>query len=471
MKSAVENLSPTRVKLDVEVPFEELQPSIAEAYKTIAEQVQIPGFRKGKFPNRLIDQRVGRGYVLETAINEGLNGWYQNAVAETGLRPLSRPEVEITEVPDPAATDGELKFKVEVDVRPEVELPDYAGITVEVAPAEQSDEDRQKALDDLRGRFGTLKPADRPAAKDDFITIDINAKIADEDVDSATGLSYQVGAGTMLEGLDEAVEGLSTDEEAIFDTKLVGGEHAGEAAQVTVKLTAVKVRELPEADDDFAQLASEFDTIAELREDLVKQVNQSKTVEQGVEARDKVMEKLVELIEVPIPESVIEEQLEQHFDPANAHGEEDHDTEEHRVEVRENTERAFKNEIILDAVADKEEISVSQAELIDYIVNSASQYGMDPNQFAQMLDQSGQVPMVVSEVRRRKALAHVLGLATVTDTEGAAVDLSDFVKPAVDPELEAALNEAAGVTGEDDDTEAEEERVTVSADDPGAARF
>ncbi|MBQ1443740.1 MAG: trigger factor [Renibacterium sp.] len=471
MKSAVENLSPTRVQLDVEVPFEELQPSIAEAYKTIAEQVQIPGFRKGKVPNRLIDQRVGRGYVLETAINEGLNGWYQSAVAETGIQPLSRPEVEITEVPDPAATEGELKFKVEVDVRPEVELPEYSSIAVEVAPAAQSDEDLDKALDDLRGRFGTLTPADRPASKDDFVTIDITAKIDGEAVDSATGLSYQVGAGTMLEGLDEAVEGLSADEEAIFDTKLVGGDHAGEEAQVTVKVTGVKVRELPTADDDFAQLASEFDTIAELREDLAKQVNQSKTVEQGVEARDKVMEKLVELIEVPVPESVIEEQIEQHFDPANAHGEADHDTEEHRVEVRENTERAFKNEIILDAIAEKEEITVSQAELIDYIVNSASQYGMDPNQFAQMLDQSGQVPMIVAEVRRRKALAVVLGQAKVTDTDGAEVDLSDFVKPAVDPALEAALNEAAGVSEGDESEEAAESAAAVAVDDPGAARF
>ncbi|MDQ0709055.1 trigger factor [Arthrobacter woluwensis] len=260
MKSAVENLSPTRVKLNVEVPFEELKPSIDEAYKTIASQIQVPGFRKGKVPSKLVDQRVGRGYVLETAINDGLNGWYQQAVAETEIRPLSRPEVEITEVPDPSATDGELKFQVEVDVRPEVELPDYAGIKVEVAAAEASEADVDKALEDLRGRFGTLVAADRPAADDDFITIDITASIDGEEVDSASGLSYQVGSGTMLEGLDEAVTGLSVDEDAVFDTTLVGGEHAGTKAQVKVVLKSVKVRELPKADDDFAQLASEFDT-------------------------------------------------------------------------------------------------------------------------------------------------------------------------------------------------------------------
>lgn len=460
MKSAVENLTATRVKLNVEVPFEELKPSIDAAYKTVASQIQVPGFRKGKVPSKLVDQRVGRGYVLETAINDGLNGWYQAAVQEAGLRPLSRPEVEITEVPDPSSTDGELKFQVEIDVRPEVELPDYAGIKVEVAAADSSDADVDKALDELRGRFGTLKSVDRPAADGDFLTIDITATIDGAEIDSATGLSYQVGAGTMLEGLDEAVTGLSAEEEAIFDTTLVGGEHAGEAAQVKVAVKTVKERELPEANDDFAQLASEFDTLAELREDLAKQAAESKVVGQGVEARDKVLDKLVELIEVPVPDSVVEEQLEAHFNAENAHGEGEHDTEEHRAEVKANTARAFQNEIILDAIADKEEVSVSQNELIDYIVTTASQYGMDPNQFAQIIDQSGQVPMMVSEVRRRKALAVVLGQAEVVDSEGNKVDLSDFVRPAGEelPAGEGSVEET-------------EEAAVVPSDDPAAVKF
>ena len=467
MKSAVENLTPTRVKLNVEVPFEELKPSIAEAYKTVASQIQVPGFRKGKVPSKLIDQRVGRGYVLETAINEGLNGWYQAAVQETGIRPLSRPEVEITEVPDPSATDGELKFHAEVDIRPEIELPDYAGIKVEVAAAESSDADVDKALDELRGRFGTLKSVDRPAADGDFLTIDIAASIDGADVDSASGLSYQVGAGTMLEGLDEAVTGLSADEDAIFDTTLVGGDHAGEAAQVKVTVKAVKERELPEANDDFAQLASEFDTLAELREDLAKQAADSKVVEQGVEARDKVLDKLVE---VPVPESVVEEQLEQHFSAENSHGEGEHDTEEHRAEVKANTERAFQNEVILDAIAEKEEVNVTQNELIDYIVTTASQYGMDPNQFAQIIDQSGQVPMMVSEVRRRKALAVVLGQAEVTDTEGNKIDLSDFVRPGgEEASFEAESAEASEEAAEPSDDAAATE--APKNDDPAAVKF
>lgn len=456
MKSAVETLTPTRVKLDVEVSFEELKPSITEAYKTIGTQVQVPGFRKGKVPNSLIDQRVGRGYVLETAINSGLNGWYQEAVVENKLIPLSRPEVEITEVPDPSGTDGVVKFQVELDIRPEIELPAYEGLEVEVAAVEASEEDTTKALDELRGRFGTLKAEDRPAAEGDFLTINIDAKIDGVEVDSAADLSYQVGAGNMLDGLDEAATGLSAGEEAIFNTKLAGGEHAGEEAQVTVKVTSVKVRELPEANDDFAQLASEFDTIAELKEDLAKQAAESKTVEQGVEARDKVLEKLVALVEVPVPDSVIAEQLEQHFRPENSHGAEEHDTEEHRAEVKENTEKAFRNEIILDAIAEKEEVSVSQAELIDYIVSSASQYGMDPNQFAQMLDSSGQVNMIVGEVRRRKALAAVLGKAVVKDSEGAVVDLTDFVS----------------VASEEEEIAGEDEVIEPSAvTDPGEVRI
>lgn len=470
MKSAVENLNPTRVKLKVEVPFEELKPGIDEAYKTISEQIQVPGFRKGKVPSKLIDQRVGRGYVIETAINEGLNDFYQAAVQETQIQPLSQPQAEVTSVPGAEDTEGELVFEVEVDIRPTVELPEYSGLEVTVDAVEATDADVDKELDDLRARFGTLNTVERPAAEGDFVSIDIHAKIDDEDVDSASGLSYEVGSGTMLEGLDEAVTGLSAEEQAIFATKLAGGDHAGEDAQVTVVVQAVKERELPTADDDFAQLASEFDTIEELRTDLARQAAESKVTDQGVEARDKVLDKLVEMIDVPVPESVVEQQMEQHFNSeAAGHGEENHDTEEHRDEVRSNAERGFKNEVILDAVADAEEVGVEQNELIDYIVSMAGQYGMEPNQFAQIIDQSGQVPMMVSEVRRRKALAKVLEQAVVTDTAGATVDLSDFVRPAGETE-EADASDEAGESA-DETADQVESGSAVSADDPGAARF
>lgn len=465
VKSTAETLNPTRVKLDVEVPFDELKPRIDEAYKTIANQVQIPGFRKGKVPNRLIDQRIGRGYVIETAINEGLNGYYQEALREAEITPLNRPEVDITSAPG-AEGDAEasLKFTAEVDVRPTIELPDYKGLKVTVDPAAASAEDEEKALNDLRSRFGTLKETDRPAGKDDFVTISLTATIDDETVDQADDLSYQVGAGTMLEGLDEALEGLSAGEDAIFETTLSGGEHSGEKATVKVVVSAVKDRELPEADDEFAQLASEFDTIAELKEDLKKQASEQAITEQGVEARDKVLEELVKLIEVPVPDSVVEEQVEQHFSQGGHSEGDDHDTADHREEVTENFREAFRNEVILDAVADAEEVGVEQSELIEYIISSASQYGMDPNQFAQMLDQAGQVPLIMGEVRRRKALAKVLEFAEVTDTDGNAVDLTSFVKPAGEQEEDAA--EAA----DSDDAEAPKEEKKAPAKKPAAKK-
>lgn len=432
MKTAVEKINPTLAKIEVEVPFAEFKTYLDRTYKSLANQISVPGFRKGKTPKALIDQRAGFDFVVENALNDALNNFYQQALAENELTPLAQPELDIVSKPEEGNREADVKLTIEVTVRPEIELPDYSGIKVEVASVEVTEEDEQKALDALRGRFGTLKAVDRPAADEDFLTINIAAEIDGEEVDAANDLSYQVGSGTMLDGLDEAVLGLSAGEDATFVTKLAGGEHAGEEATVKVEVTAVKERELPEADDDFAQLASEFDTIAELKEDLKKQAADSKVAEQGAEARDKVLDALVELVEIPVPEKVIEDQLAQHFNTPGQ--DDDHDTDEHRAEVRENTERAFKNEIILDAIAEKEEVSVEQAELIDYIITMSQQYGMDPNQFAQMLDGSGQSGMIVGEVRRSKALAAVLAQAEVKDADGKAVDLSSFLGETADAE-------------------------------------
>lgn len=436
MKTAVEKLNPTLAKIEVEIPFAEFKTYLDRTYKSLAEQIQVPGFRKGKTPRALIEQRASFDFIVENALNEGLNEFYQQALAENDLTPLAQPELDIISKPEEDARENDVKLTIEVTVRPEVEVPNYEGIKVEVAATEVSAEDEQKQLDALRSRFATLKTVDRPAANDDFVTINLNASIDGEEVDAANDLSYQVGAGTMLEGLDEALTGLSAGEDATFETKLEGGEHSGEEATVKVALTAVKERELPEADDDFAQLASEFDTIDELKEDLKKQAADSKVAEQGAEARDKVLAKLVEMADIEVPEKVIEEQINQHFN--NPSAEEGHDTEEHRAEVRENAETAFKNEMILDAIAAKEEIGVEQAELIDYIITMSSQYGMDPNQFAQMLDGSGQAGLMVGEVRRSKALAAVIEKAEVKDSEGNIVDLSKYLGGNEEAEEEAA---------------------------------
>ena len=425
MKTAVEKLNPTLAKIEVEVPFAEFKPYLDRTYKNLSGQISVPGFRKGKLPKQLIEQRAGFDYIVEASLNDALNDYYAQALGENELSPLAQPELDVQSQPSTDNREADVKLTITVTVRPEIELPNYEGLEVEVDEVEVTAEDEVQALDALRERFGTLKTVERPAADKDFVTIDIAAEIDGEQVDAANDLSYQIGSGTMLDGIDEALTGLSAGEDATFETKLSGGEHAGEQATIKVKLSAVKERELPEADDEFAQLASEFDTIDELKEDIKKQVAEAKVAEQGTQARDKVLAKLVELVEIPVPEKVIEDQLEQHFNNPNA--EAGHDTEEHRAEVRENTETAFKNEMVLDAVADKEEVTVDQAEMINYIITMSSQYGMDPNQFAQMLDGSGQAGALVGEVRRSKALAAVLKTAVVKDTKGNVVDLSKYL--------------------------------------------
>ncbi|BAS20750.1 trigger factor [Rothia mucilaginosa] len=425
MKTAVEKLNPTLAKIEVEVPFAEFKPYLDRTYKNLSGQISVPGFRKGKLPKQLIEQRAGFDYIVEASLNDALNDYYAQALGENELSPLAQPELDVQSQPSTENREADVKLTITVTVRPEIELPNYEGLEVEVDEVEVTAEDEVQALDALRERFGTLKTVERPAADKDFVTIDIAAEIDGEQVDAANDLSYQIGSGTMLDGIDEALTGLSAGEDATFETKLSGGEHAGEQAVIKVKLSAVKERELPEADDEFAQLASEFDTIDELKEDIKKQVAEAKVAEQGTQARDKVLAKLVELVEIPVPEKVIEDQLEQHFNNPNA--EAGHDTEEHRAEVRANTETAFKNEMVLDAVADKEEVTVDQAEMINYIITMSSQYGMDPNQFAQMLDGSGQAGALVGEVRRSKALAAVLKTAVVKDTKGNVVDLSKYL--------------------------------------------
>ncbi|MCI2240031.1 trigger factor [Paenibacillus sp. TRM 82003] len=438
MKSDVETLNPTRVKLTVEVGYDELKPSLDAAYKSIAGQVQVPGFRRGKVPPRVIDQRFGRAAVLEEAVNDALPKFYQRAVEEKELRPLGQPTVDVSQAPDPR-TGGDLRFSVEVDVRPTLELPVLEDLEVSVDDLSIADEDVDARLTSLRERFGTLTGVDRPAVDGDFVSLDLRAEIDGEEIETAKGISYQVGQGNMIIGLDDAVTGLSAEGSTTFTAPLAGGDRKGEDAEITVTVQSVKERVLPEADDDFAQLASEFDTLEELRADLRNQVEQSKKFEQGLQARDRVLEKLLELVEVPVPESLVEAEIHSHLEREGRL-----EDAEHRAEIDESTRAALRSQLLLDALAEREEIGVEQQELLEYLVGQAQQYGMEPNQFVQMVDQSGQVPAMVNEVRRRKALAVAMEKATVKDASGAVVDLEELVGgPEDDEEAPAGAPEGA----------------------------
>ncbi|WP_314647971.1 trigger factor [uncultured Microbacterium sp.] len=420
--STVEKLTPTRVKLSITVTPDDLKPSIAHAYEHIAQDVQIPGFRKGKVPAPIIDQRIGRGAVIEHAVNEGLDKFFRDATVEHKLRIVGRPAAEITQWPNEKDFSGDLLVDVEVDVRPEIELPSYDGITVTVDAVEADDAALDAELENMRARFGTLVPVDRPAAKGDFVELDLVATIDGAEIDRAEGVSYEVGSGELLEGIDDAIESLTAGEDTTFRSKLVGGDHAGSEAEVSVSVKAVKERELPEADDDFAQIASEFDTIAELRASLAERVAQQGVFTQGSAARDKLVETLLEQIEIPVPPQLIEDEVHNHLE-----GEGRLEDEVHRAEVTEASEKQFRTQVLLDTIAEQADVQVSQEELSQYLIQSAAQYGMAPQEFVEALQSSNQLPALVGEVARNKALAIALGKVKVVDTNGKAVDLSDFV--------------------------------------------
>lgn len=438
MKSTVEQLSPTRAKLTISVTPEELKPSITHAYSHMAESINIPGFRKGKVPPAMIDQRIGKSAVLEHAVNEGLDGFYRAAVTENKLRPLGRPQADIVTWPSDKDFSGDLELAIEVDVRPEIELPKYDGLKIEVDAVEVTDEEVAEELDTLRARFGTLITVDRPAKAGDFAQIDLVASIKGVEVDTASGISYEVGSGDLIDGIDEALDSLTAGETTTFNSNLMGGDHEGETAEITVTVNAVKERELPAADDDFAQISSEFDTIAELTESLKTQVERSKVFGQGSQARDKMIEQLLAKVEVPIPAAIIEDEVHRHLE-----GENRLEDAEHRAEVTESSEKTFRQQILLDTIAEAEKVQVSQDELTQYLIQGASQYGMDPSEFVQALSSNGQIPSMVAEVARNKALAIALGKAKVVDTNGKKVDLAEFtaVAPSEDVADEAAAED------------------------------
>jgi len=419
VKTESEKLSPTRVKLTVEVPFDELKPAVEAATTKIADQVQIPGFRKGKVPSKLVEQRFGRPAIMQEAVNDALPDFYQQAAAEAEIKPVGRPEVEVNEVPGlDGSEEGNLLFTVEQDVRPEIALPDFSTYEVEIEEPEVDADAVQVRLDELRERFGTLVGVDRPAADGDFVSLDMVATIEDEEIESVEGVSYQIGEGNMLEGLDEALIGLSAEETTTFVSKLAGGDRAGEEAQVKVTAQSVKVRELPEADDEFAEMASEFDTIDELKEDLRTQAAADAEGNRVALARNALLEKLLEELEIPVPEQLVEDEIASHLENE---GKEAGDP--HGEEIREDTEKAVRAQFLLDEINGTREVNVDQGDLMNYMTQLSAQYGIEPNQLLQMLAQSGQLEQIFSEVQRSKALDVVLADVIVKNAAGDVLDL------------------------------------------------
>jgi trigger factor len=415
VKSTIETLSPTRVRLDIEVAYSEMTTHVADAYKKVATQVNIPGFRKGKVPASMIDQRVGRGTVLDEAINAALPDFYGQAAREHTVAVIGRPVVDVKEFVD----NEKLIFTVEVDVRPEVTLPDFSKIEVVVDDVTVSDADIDEQIESLRTRFGTLTTVERKIANGDFATLDMNAFINGETVEGgqANDLSYEVGSDKMIPGLDEILIGMAVGETKRFETELVG-QQEGEKGEVEATVKAVKERELPPVDDAFAKLASEFDTLAELREDFRERLSRVKKMEQGTQARDRLVEKLLADLDIPVPDTLVELEVNDHLE-----GEGRLEDAAHRAEVDGEVRASLKSDFLLDAIVQSEDVQVTEIELTEYLVRTSQRYGMAPQQFAEELQKAGQISQLVAEVTRAKALASVLGRITVKDASGAVIDL------------------------------------------------
>ncbi|MFT6972954.1 MAG: trigger factor [Pontimonas sp.] len=431
-----ESLSPTRVRLLITVTPEELKPSIDHAYQHIAEGMNIPGFRKGKVPPPIIDQRVGRGEVLNHAVSEGIDRYFQDAVKEEKIRTLGQPQADVTTWPSDKDFSGDLVINVEVDVRPDFTIPDLEKYTVEVEPISVSKEEVESDLDDLRSRFGNLVTVDRPIASGDFVQIDLEAAIGDETIDSASSISYEVGSGQLIDGIDDALDTLTAGESTTFESKLLGGDHGGNMAQIALTVLSVKERELPEADDDFAQIASQFDTIKELRADLKAQLERAGVFKQAQQARDALVEKMLGDIDMPLPQSVVDAEVHRHLE-----GEKRLEDDAHRAEVIESTGKSLRTQLMLDALVEALEVEVSQEELTQYLMQSASQYGMEPAEFIKSLQENNQVPSMVGEVARSKSLSVALAKVTVQDTSGKKVDLTSVTNTATDS-VDSAIAQA-----------------------------
>jgi trigger factor len=440
VKSTVEQLSPTRVKINVEVPFDELKPDFDRAYKKIAQQVNIPGFRPGKAPARILEQRLGRGVVLEEVVSGAVPAKYAEIVSAGDVHPLGRPEIEVTKIED----GDRLAFTAEVDVRPQFEMPVFTELAVSVDDVEVTDAEVDEQLDGLRSRFGTLRAVERPVQQNDFVLLDLSATVNGEEIAelATTDLSYQIGSGELFEGVDDALIGAAQGDQRVITTTLAAGEHAGEQADVTATIQAVKERELPAADDEFAQLASEFDTIDELRADLRTRLERVKSVQQGAQARDEVLKALLAATEVPLPDSIVDAEYETRKHDALHAFEHDeqrlsrwleqqgHSAEQFETDLRNSARETVKAHLVLDAIADTEELSVTDSELSERIVYQAHRRGVSPNEYAQQAHQSGELGAIYADVRRGKALATVVSQAAVTDASGNSLDVEALLNAA-----------------------------------------
>ncbi len=453
MQTTLEHTDKHTVKLTVEVPPDEFGKDLDRAYRKIAQEIKIPGFRKGKVPKQVIDAQLGREAVVGEFLEDSVPVYYRQALREHDLAPIADPDIDLGELEE----GRPLVFTAVVEVRPRLTLEesDYKGIAVERPEIEISDEDVERFLDSLRDRFAELETVGRPARSGDYAVIDIRATVHDEEIPEATkpDYLYAAGSGEFGEKFDAELEGKRAGEILAFNDTLGpgAGERAGEEVSFRVLVKEVKGKKLPAADDEFAKVASEFDTLDELRQNIREQLAQSRDRAADADVRDRVLEQLISSVEVDLPDTLVDEEVEHRVAHAGERAQQagmtlpqlleaqGMDELTFRSEARDHAIRAIKADLALESVARQEDLQVSEEEIGREISALASALGREPKELAKSMTRSGQVVSLAGDIIRSKALDILVEHADIRSD-------SDHGMPNDDPEATEAAAETAEET-------------------------
>ncbi len=427
MPTTIEETDKHTVKMTVEVPTDRVGKDLDAAYRRVAQQVKVPGFRKGKAPRQVIDAQVGRDAVVAEFLEDAVPVYYREAIREYELAPITDPDISL----EPIEEGKPLVFTATVEVRPRLQLEEseYRGIRVERPSTEVTDAEIDEVLDRLRDRFAELEPVSRPAKEGDYAVIDLRASIHGQEIPEATrpDYLYEVGSGAFVDDLDKDLAGKRAGEILKFNATLPErfGERAGQEVSFQVLVKEVKAKRLPAADDAFAKTASEFDTLAELRDGLREQLGQNKERAADAAVRDRALEALIDKVDVDLPDTLVDEETEHRVRHAQERAEaagltlqqildaQGLDELRFRADARSHALRAIKADLVLEAVARREEIQVSAEEIGGEIAALASSLGRDPKDVAKQLERTGQVVTLAGDIIRSKALDSIVEHADI----------------------------------------------------------
>ncbi len=427
MKTTLERLEPTKVKLTVEVGPERVVKAFDLAARALAKTVNVPGFRRGKVPRRVLEARIGKGPIVQQAIEDAVGRFYAEAVESESVAAVAPPEIDLQQFTE----EEGCAFEATVEVRPEIELPDHAGISVPFPEWEVSEEEVQRQLAELRERFAELEEVDRPAASGDYVTIDLSVARSGKLIEraSAEDALYEVGSSGVTPKLDEKLVGAAAGQTLTYVDNLPDDypEHGGKPAEFTVRVKDVREKHLPDLDDEFAAVASEFDTLAELEEDIRRNLQRRKLMQAQQEVRGRILEAYLATVDVALPESMVQGEkdgrLQQLRDQATQYGLEleqalemqDRTLEEVSRELEEQARNAVKSQLVLETLAEELGIGVTSVDLEQEMTRHALQHGMKPGDVARIVSERGTVGVLVGDVIRRKALEALVAAADVGD--------------------------------------------------------